>query len=228
MVDGEVHHFAARGLYNGLVLLGDEETGSLWDHVTGKCVYGPLEGRQLATFPLKHMTVEHALMAYPDAEFALSKQTFKQSLMSTIMNRGRRSKRGVLPPTFQKTMGEEDLRRPRMEMGLGVWTDNTRRYYPMSTLQAADGALIDVLDGLNLLVYIDPSSFVPAAIFTTATQCHWSGEILHLDTGEKVEGGRLFGVDGIARTEQQPMQLFTRWYGFAYTFPGCDIFKREA
>jgi len=25
--------------------------------------------------------------------------------------------------------------------------------------------------------------------------------------------------------EERPNQLFTRWYGFAYTFPGCEVYK---
>ena len=27
--------------------------------------------------------------------------------------------------------------------------------------------------------------------------------------------------------ESRPFQLFTRWYGFSYTYPGCDIWGAE-
>jgi hypothetical protein len=44
LVNGEVHHFENRGLYDGLSTLWDEETGSIWNHISGEAVYGPLLG----------------------------------------------------------------------------------------------------------------------------------------------------------------------------------------
>ncbi|MEX2355925.1 MAG: DUF3179 domain-containing (seleno)protein, partial [Thermaerobacterales bacterium] len=57
LIDGRVHHFGPRGLYNGLILLGDDETGSYWDHITGECVYGPLKATQMEMLPVEHTTV---------------------------------------------------------------------------------------------------------------------------------------------------------------------------
>ena len=51
VVNGKTHRFGVRGLYNGLLLMGDYETGSYWDHITGVCVHGPLSGHQLETSP---------------------------------------------------------------------------------------------------------------------------------------------------------------------------------
>jgi hypothetical protein len=35
------------------------------------------------------------------------------------------------------------------------------------------------------------------------------------------------GVPSAVRDDGiRPIQLFTRWYGFSYTYPGCDIFER--
>ncbi len=225
MVNGKTHHFAARGLYNGLVLLGDRESGSFWDHVTGECVHGPLKGHRLEIFPLLHMTVRQALAAYPDAQVAISKQSFSQRMAGHITEYKRKSKGNWMPPGFKTTMGEEDTRRPRMEIGLGVWTDATHRYYPLETLRAHGNALIDDLDGRRLLVYIEPTSRTPAALYTEATQCSWQNDTLHLNTGETIHSGVLYDKQGVTETATRPMQMFTRWYGFAYTFPGCEVYK---
>jgi hypothetical protein len=225
VVNGKVHHFAARGLYNGLVLLGDRESGSYWDHITGECVHGPLKGYQLGVFPLLHMNVAQALTNYPDTRVAISKQTFKQRVMVRFTERARRSKGGLLPPGFKKTMGEEDARRPRMDMGLGVWTNTTQRYYPLERLRAHGGALIDGLDGRQLLIYVDPTSNTPAALYTDATQCTWQDDALDLDTGDIIREGVLYDAQGMTQAVARPMQLFTRWYGFAYTFPGCEVYE---
>lgn len=224
MVDGKIHHFGARGLYNGLFLLGDQESGSFWDHITGECVYGPLKGHRLDVFSLLHTNVARALASHPDGRIAISKQSLIQKVMSFVMERGRRSRRGLLPPGFKKTMGEEDTRRPRMDIGLCVWTDTTHRYYPLERLNAGDGALIDEFEGRRLLVYIDPVSKIPTAFYTNATGWSWQGGELHLDTGEFIREGTLFDSQGQGTTISSPLQLFSRWYGCAYTFPGCEIY----
>ena len=46
-IDGVTHTFAEHGLYDGLFLMRDEETGTFWDHLTGEAVYGPGEGTNL-------------------------------------------------------------------------------------------------------------------------------------------------------------------------------------
>jgi hypothetical protein len=224
VVNGKTHHFAARGLYNGLVLLSDRESGSFWNHISGDCVQGPLKGYRLKSFPLLHTNVRQTLATYPDAQLAISKQSFRQRMMAYIIEWKRKSKGDWMPPGFKKTMGREDTRRPRMEMGLGVWTDTTHRYYPLETLYAHGNAIIDELDERRLLVYIESTSGTPAALYTNATQYTWQDNTLHLDTGEIIHGGTLRDAQGQIQTVSRPMQLFTRWYGFAHTFPGCEVY----
>lgn len=147
-----------------------------------------------------------------------------QRLMAFFMEWGRKSKRGVLPPGFKKTMGEEDMRRPRMDMGLCVWSNKAHRYYPLERIRKRGGAVVDELDRRRLLVYIDPVDNTPAALYTEAVECNWRGSELYLDTGEILREGGLFESRGGTRSITRPMQLFTRWYGCAYTFPGCEVF----
>ena len=124
-------------------------------------------------------------------------------------------------------MGAADERRPRMDMGLGVWTDSARCYYPLAGLRAQDGALVHEFDGRSLLLYIDPLSQVPSAFYTTATAVSWQADELHLDSGGVVRNGVLYNEQGERQPAERPLQLFTRWYGFAYTFPGCEIYDGE-
>jgi len=59
-------------------------------------------------------------------------------------------------PFFIESLGQEDTRRPRMEIGLGIWTAGTRRYNPVDRIRERGEALIDELDGRSLL-YVDPT-----------------------------------------------------------------------
>lgn len=225
VVNGKTHHFSSKGMYNGLVLLGDQESGSYWDHITGKCVYGPLEGYKLEKFPLLQMNVAQALLNCPDVQVAISKLTFAPRMIAFFMEWSRKSKRGFLPPVFKKTMGKEDNRRPLMDTGLGVWTNTTHRYYPMECLLRHRGALIDEIDGRRVLICIDPTSNIPGALYTNATKCAWQNDLLTLDTGEIVRGGGLCDKQGVTQKNDRPLQLFLRWYGFSYTFPSCEVYE---
>lgn len=111
-----------------------------------------------------------------------------------------------------------------MDMGLGIWTDATRRYYPMERIRERAEAFIDELDGRKLLVYVDPDTHTPAALFVNAAGAKLQGKDIHLDTGAVVRSGVLRGSDGTRLSGERPQQIFTRWYGFSLTFPGTQVF----
>jgi hypothetical protein len=46
-VDGQVLTFHLAGINNQNFLMRDEETGSFWQQISGKCVAGPMAGREL-------------------------------------------------------------------------------------------------------------------------------------------------------------------------------------
>ncbi|UCC64311.1 MAG: DUF3179 domain-containing protein [Anaerolineae bacterium] len=224
-MDGQVYHFGARGLYNGGLLLGDRETGSYWQHLIGRCVYGPLQGSQLEVFPLLRTNAGQALEAYPNAQIALSRLSLRRRLTVRAQEGVLRLLGGRLPPGFQWTMGREDRRRERMEPGLAVWTDRTQRFYPTETLQAQGSALINELDGQRTVVYVDPTSGVPSCLYTEARHCSWQGDALSLDTGESLRGAILYDAQGTIRAAGRPRQSITCWYTYAFTFPGGEIYE---
>ena len=159
VVDGEVHQFSAGGLYNGLVLLIDDETRSYWDHITGEAVHGPLHGKRLESFSISVTTVEAALAREPDLRLHLSRPGIVGRLMALFSGRAFRGK-GFIPPGFARTMGEKDPRLPKMEQGLGVMPDGQARYYPLELLKEG---VEDRLGGRALRVSVDPTDKVPFA-----------------------------------------------------------------
>ena len=122
-------------------------------------------------------------------------------------------------------MGKADNRLPRLDIGLGVWFETNARYYPLEKLKAHGNAIIDTVNGHRILVYIDPLSKSPAAIHSTASRYHWNGEALHLNTHEVLKESRLYDEQESLLPMNRPNQMFTRWYGFSYTFPNCDILE---
>lgn len=225
IVDGEIHHFSARGLYDGLFLMADRETNSYWDHITGECVHGPLIGAQLEVRQLHMMNASQAQAAYPNAEYAVSDLSWLRRLVGIIQSTLAGRARGFIPPIFWRTMGIADDRRKRLDMGLGLWSDSYSKYYPLENIQKQDNIIFDQINDRRFVLYIDPETHTPTAIFTEASKASWDNGILRFNNGEWLKGRSIFSTSNSSgRVPERPQQLFTRWYGFSYTFPNCEIF----
>jgi hypothetical protein len=147
-----------------LVLLGDNETGSYWNHITGECLHGPLKGNRLETFPIEHISVKNALNKYPNLHVALSKPPLLMKVVTPIMNIGR--KKGFLPPFFRKTMGSIDARLPEMTSGLGVIIGETEKFYTIDSIKKHNGVIQDTIEGENITVQIDGIDHLPYALLS--------------------------------------------------------------
>ena len=231
--------FYTGGLYDGLVVIRDRETDSIWNHITGACMAGELAGARLALVPLLHSTAEGVLERYPAARLAYSRQTLIQRVMSFFTEANRVFVGRFLFPFFKRTLTTRDNRRPSWELGLGVWVEGAdgavlARYYPariLRRLNKSGKGLIDELSGSKFLIFLDAQSGVPGAIMLSApgareaTVARRTDTGIALDTGVKFIGGSLLDAEGAPLFASRPMQLYTRWYGFAATFPECDIYE---
>ena len=222
-IEGRTHMFSEHGLYDGLFLMRDEESGTFWDHMTGEAVYGPLVGTSLEIENLRQTTVAQVLREDPEALAALSDRTLAQDeelKLDGLLARVR----GSLSQFFSSTVEEEDDRRPTMDLGLGVWGGEAPMYYPYDVVLEAGNALLDRYDGRGIIVYLDPTARALAGYFTEADSFEWDDDVLRLSDGTVVEGGVLKAADGTRITDRRPLQVFTRWYGFSLTFPGVAIY----
>lgn len=217
-----MHHFENVGIYDGLFVMQDQETKTLWNHISGEALYGPHVGKTLGPIGnLLQMSVEEALASDPAMAVAISDRPY--SGRSSVPGQGTLSADSELIEMFVETLGEEDTRRPRMDMGLGVWTPELRRYYPMEEIRAR-GAIIDRLGDRNVVVYIDARSATPTAIFVDADNATIEGNEVLLDSGAIVRSGVLYEAGGNSQAGDRPQQIFTRWYGYILTFPGAEVF----
>jgi hypothetical protein len=214
----------------------DAETKTLWNHITGEAMYGPLAGRNLGPVGnLLQMNVKQALAMDAKMQIAISDRVYfvggHQFGSAGSPGGGGAARLGGGPnpnaemgARFIPTLGQEDPRRPRMELGLGVWTGAMRGYYPMERIRERGRAFMDRLDGRKVLIYIDPETNTPAALFVNASMATMQDREIHLENGAVVRDGVLFNRSGKRQTAERPQQVFTRWYGFALTFPGCEVF----
>jgi len=226
-INGRAHTFAEHGLYDGLFLMRDEETGTFWDHMTGEAVYGPLVGSKLATANLLHSRVGQVLEAFPDAQVALSDRTWRRGDEGMELDGLLSRADGQLNETFSRTVAEEDDRLPTMDLGMGIWNDENARYYAYERVVAEDNAIVDTFQGRRILIFLDPSAYVLNAFYVDADAAEWDDKKLRLSDGQYVEDGVLHDASGERALAERPLQVFTRWYGFALTFPDAEIYGSE-
>lgn len=72
----------------------------------------------------------------------------------------------------------------------------------------------------------DPGTGAPLALYTSATSAEWDGDDLRFDDGTVLRDGILVADDGVPVDITRPLQLFTRWYGWALMYPDTEIRER--
>lgn len=223
LIDGKILHFADGGFYNAMTLLTDTETRSVWNHITGHCLHGVHKGTQLTHLgaPLQK-TVAQVISEYPNAIFIQSQLHDENAQMVQQENANRLNPDLTLSTRAMNTLRLEDERLPRFDMGLGIWTANSKKFYPYRKI-VRENAIIDTLEGRKILVYVSPVGVAPEAIYTTATTFEWLDDILKLDNGQTIQDGVLYDAEGQQIIAERPQQLFQRWYSFTLLFDNCEI-----
>jgi hypothetical protein len=216
-------HFRRRGAYDGLLLIWDEETNSYWQHITGRSLYGISRGKQLQTLTTtRQMIALEAGALHSSAVLLTSPLSPEQEKVSYQMEKMR-----VNPDRVEahiiSTMGHEDTRRPRFELGLGVWTHGISRFFPLVLLHTYNNAFITTFEGRPLLIYQSPEAISPVAAFIETRHAEWEGSLLRLDHGAYIHNDMYYTPDKHAQPLETPQQLLMRWYGFALTFPDCAV-----
>ena len=223
VVDGQLLHFRRRGAYDGLLLIWDEETNSYWQHITGRSMHGSSRGKQLQTITTtRQMSALEAGALHSNALLLTSTLSPAQEKLSYAMEKMRANPDRV-EERIVSTIGHEDTRRPRFELGLGVWAHGISSFYPLVLLHTVNNALITNFDGRPLLIYQTPEAISPVAAFVETTHAAWEGSVLRLDHGATIHNDMLYTPDKHGQPLETPQQLLMRWYGFALTFPDCAV-----
>jgi hypothetical protein len=74
---GKDWHFNNGSLYDALFVMQDAETKTLWNHITGEALYGPMVGRTLGPLGnVLQMMVKQALAMDPNVRIAISDRAY--------------------------------------------------------------------------------------------------------------------------------------------------------
>lgn len=226
-INGTHYTFDVYGLYNGLFVMADRQTGSVWTHYGGSILTGPLanQGLALDILPIVHTTWSEWLDTYPE--------TTVLDWYSEFAGRYREIDpgRGGLGPQFQATVLNWDDRLAQNELVLGANVDGEYRAYAMAEFAAGTQVIEDTLGGLPIVVMLDTGND-----FALAFQATLDGEQLEFRVeGDRIvdDSGTIWDFSGRAiegpRTGAQlsfVTSFVTEWYGWAAYHPQTSIWGR--
>jgi hypothetical protein len=134
LIEGTRHTFYASGLYNGLFVMTDDQTGALWTHFDGTVLQGPLAGGEieLELQPIVHMPWGDWREAHPDTLVPIS-ETGYENRYRDVSPGG-----GGLSDFFESMLIHEDDRLGVGELVLGVNVGPGYRAYVLASV-AYDG-----------------------------------------------------------------------------------------
>lgn len=234
VIDGERQVFESAGLYNGLFVMTDMSTGSIWTHYDGTVLEGPLaiDGPTLAIQPLVHTTWEQWLEEHPDT-VVLDRIDEYENFYGGFTWGDSNIGGAWFGSQFQDTVvGELDDRLRANELVLGAGVGDEYRAY---VLTDSEGPIVvnDVLDGHPIVVVLDPGNLFGMAFSAvvdgeTRTFEISSGDLLD-DTGET------WSLEGQPRSPSEGSDslgfitsFVTEWYGWSQYHPTTSIYVAPA
>ena len=224
-MDGVRYIFDVAGLYNGVFVMEDRQTGSVWTHYDGKVLTGPLAGTgvELEIQLMLHTTWEDWLAQYPDSVVLDWYEEYADRYWDV------KPGTGSIGPQFQETILNWDDRLEQNVLVLGVDTGDAARAYVIAELPAEKSVIEDDLDGEPVVVFAEGGSHFALAYspildgseltFTASSQGWHSDDGTRWDSSGAAVSGPLAG----ARLDFVT-SFVTEWYGWAAYHPDTSIY----
>ena len=145
-VNGRDLHFYLAGINNQNFLMRDKETGTWWQQITGKAIYGPLKGASLDLVLSDELTLGEWKSEFPDGKVLAEVPKYVKEYDSNW-----EPEVAKLPVVISFPGTELKSR----DLVVGLETAGPGRAYPWDTL-VKQSPIVDRVNGTPLLVAIGP------------------------------------------------------------------------
>ena len=223
-IDGTVYTFDVAGIYNGLFVMSDRQTGSVWTHYDGTVLEGPLAGQgiSLTIEPMVHITWKQWTDAHPDTLVLDWYEQFASRYRDVTVGRA------GLGTQFSDTLVNVDDRLAENELVVGAGVGSDFRAYVLADTGDGLAVINDVLGGEPIVVFVDAEASFGLAFWAVVDgeprTFSAVGDQIVDDTGTvwSVEGIALGGSDAGASLDFVT-SFVTEWYGWAAYHPTTGI-----
>ena len=133
---------------DGVFRMRDRETGTIWTHLDGKAIAGPLEGQRLEMIPIPQTTWGEWKEDFADTLVRSPDTPFQDRYIRPVQI-------GVFNPN-EAIYGDDRL--PSNTLVVGVEVDGVFKGYPISALEEAGWLVNDILAGQPIVVVYDSAA----------------------------------------------------------------------
>ncbi|MFN2541752.1 MAG: DUF3179 domain-containing (seleno)protein [Chthoniobacterales bacterium] len=237
VVDGRRLTFHLAGIFNGSILITDEQTKSYWTPFTGEALEGALKGATLKQVPLTPCRWSQWVQMHPDTLVADPTENLRARYAKAQSPGSRRSARSFLQFLVQPL----DDRLRFDDMVLGVTVGDTTRAYPLAAMdeRATEGqqsiALEETLGNEPIVILHQRDS-----LLTTAFSRRFRGKTLQFITDRdgrfvdsayrsrwNFDGEALDGAVAGQKLTDIPSQL-EEWYIWAAFYPTTSVYENPS
>ena len=235
-LEGKTYTFGVSGkLWRDALLMYDHQTRSLWSHITGEAIQGPLKGKKLKPLAsMPQITWKTWQDNYPDTSVlsVLYRGVMREDIPHDLYERYHTSQdTGVSGTKYT------DKRLPNKSLVIGVQVKDNKgkthyRTYPLSLF--SDTPIInDTLNDVPLLIYHDKQTFATAVYDRTL-----DGKVAKFITKSGYMAQDLSGrewnlITGKAKSHQAIDIRLERipavniyWFAWARYYPDTTIYSR--
>lgn len=222
MVDGQALTFDLFGLLQGVLTMRDRQTGTLWTHLDGKAIGGPLQGQRLQLVAMPQMTWQEWRTLHPET-LVLSQDTPYKS-------RYRPVRIGMFN---QQEAIYGDARLPSNALVIGVELEGQFRAYLLETLDQTGGVANDTLAGHPLLVVYNAraKSGVAYSRVLDGMTLDFVASALGEGVAQDTQTGSLWNIQGRAiagplagKVLEYMPSFVSEWYGWSAYHPETGIY----
>ena len=152
--DAQRLNFRLAGLYNGTQLIKDVETSSLWNHINGEALFGPLKGTFLERIALGQCEWREWLRMHPDSLVLWGEQKLRQGFAWQHSPGS-----PIIAPELRKSLARPiDQRIAHNTLVLGVEGDGTGFAFPLPELDKIGSVLHTTMDKEEIVIFHMPGS----------------------------------------------------------------------
>ena len=212
---------------DGVFRMRDRETGTIWTHLDGKAIAGPLEGQRLNMIPIPQTTWGQWKADYAETLVLSPDTPFQDRYVRPV-------RIGVFNPN-EAVYGDDRL--PSNALIVGIEVEGVFKGYPLDELESAGGVVNDSISGRPVVVLYDSDAQTGVAYlreidgqtleFYNVGKDGYEVRDRQTDSLWDVHGRTVEGAYGEARLEFVP-SFISEWYGWSAYHPETQLYRAES